>query len=84
MKDKRLTSILCLVLGLFLSVIRVFLSLTNSPSDTEHLDLLINGQDDILDHLEVAETRYITSILTSHCAEVHCIATSKLGGKSLR
>ena len=61
-----------------------FLSLTNSPSDTEHLDLLINEQDDILDHLEVAETRYIISILTSHCAEVPCIATSKLGGKSLR
>ena len=56
---------LCLVLGLFLPVIRTFRWLINSPSDTEHLNLLVNEQDDIPDHLEVAETRCITSIRAS-------------------
>ena len=65
MKDRRLVSSLCLALGLFLPVIRTFRSLINSPSNAEHLNLLIDEQDDILDHLEVAETRYITSIRAS-------------------
>ena len=65
MKGQRLTSSLCFRLGLFLHVIRIFRSLTNSHSDTEHLALLIDERDDILDHLEMAETRYIASFRTS-------------------
>jgi len=38
---------------------------TNHRSDTEHLALLIDERDDILDHLEMAETKYIASFRTS-------------------
>ena len=65
MKGQKLTSSLCFRLGLFLPVIRIFRSLTDSHSDTEHLALLIDERDDILDHLEMAETRYIASFRTS-------------------
>ncbi|KAF9651959.1 hypothetical protein BDM02DRAFT_3090164 [Thelephora ganbajun] len=36
-----------------------------SIGDTEHLAFLIDERDDILDHLEMAETRYIASFRTS-------------------
>ena len=38
---------------------------TNCYSDTEHLAFLIDERDDILDHLEMAETRYIASFRMS-------------------
>jgi len=38
---------------------------TGHYSDTEHLALLIDERDDILDHLEMAETKYIASFRTS-------------------
>ena len=38
---------------------------TNRYSDTEHLAFLIDERDDILDHLEMAETRYIASFRMS-------------------
>ena len=38
---------------------------TDLYSDTEHLAYLIDERDDILDHLEMAETRYIASFRTS-------------------
>jgi len=38
---------------------------TNFYSDTEHLAFLIDERDDILDHLEMAETRYIASFRMS-------------------
>ena len=42
--------------------IRILLSLTNSHRDAEQSALLIDEQDDILDHLEMAEIRYIASL----------------------
>jgi hypothetical protein len=38
---------------------------TKRYSDTEHLAFLIDERDDILDHLEMAETRYIASFRMS-------------------